>query len=112
MKKKFLNLGMQPLANSFLKSVKKEEFKYNLSIGFNTKTFLVSLMKTVNPKNQYTKFYAHRASESKTAREAFKNVAAELKKKFNPKLSMEIGSNDGVFIRNFKKIKLFLSNHV
>lgn len=97
---------MQPLANSFLKSVKKEEFKYNLSIGFNTKTFLVSLMKTVNPKNQYTKFYAHRASESKTAREAFKNVAAELKKKFNPKLSMEIGSNDGVFIRNFKKNKI------
>ncbi len=103
MKKKFLNLGLQPIANSFLKSKKKKEFKYNLSIGFDTKNYLVSLMKTVNPKKQYTKFYAHRASESKTMREAFKTVATNLKKRFKPKLTMEIGSNDGVFIRNFKK---------
>jgi methylation protein EvaC len=106
MGKKFLNLGLQPIANSFLTSKKKKEFKYNLSIGFNTKNFLVSLMKTVNPKKQYTKFYAHRASESKTMREAFKVVAVNLKKRFKPKLTMEIGSNDGVFIRNFKKDKI------
>jgi len=106
MRKKFLNLGLQPIANSFLTSKQKKEFKYNLSIGFNTKNFLVSLMKTVNPKKQYTKFYAHRASESKTMREAFKVVAINLKKRFKPKLTMEIGSNDGVFIRNFKKDKI------
>ncbi len=106
MKKKFLDLGMQPLANSFLASKVKNEFKYNLSIGFNTKNFLVSLMKTVNPKKQYTKFYAHRASESKTMRFAFKTVARKLIKRFKPKLSMEIGSNDGVFIRNFNRNKI------
>ena len=106
MKKRFLNLGMQPLANSFLVSRKKKEFKYNLSIGFNPKNFLVSLMKTVNPKKQYTRFYAHRASESKTMREAFKTVARKLDKRFKPKLTMEIGSNDGVFIKNFKKNKI------
>ena len=106
MKKKFLNLGMQPLANSFLKSKKKREFKYNLSIGFDTKNFLVSLMKTVNPKKQYTKFYAHRASESKTMREAFRSVGKRLIKRFNPKLTLEIGSNDGVFIKNFRKDKV------
>ena len=32
MKKKFLNLGKQPLANSFLSSIKKNEFFYNLSV--------------------------------------------------------------------------------
>ena len=106
MKKKFLNLGIQPLANSFLKSKKNKEFKYNLSIGFDTKNFLVSLMKTVNPKKQYTKFYAHRASESKTMQKAFKDVATKLKKRFKPKLTMEIGSNDGAFIKNFKKDKI------
>ena len=106
MKKKFLDLGLQPIANSFLKSKKKKEFKYNLSIGFNTKNFLVSLMKTVNPKKQYTKFYAHRASESKTMQKAFKDTAAYLKKRFKPKLTMEIGSNDGVFIKNFEKNKI------
>ena len=94
MRKKFLNLGLQPIANSFLTSKKKKEFKYNLSIGFNTKNFLVSLMKAVNPKKQYT------------MREAFKVVAINLKKRFKPKLTMEIGSNDGVFIRNFKKDKI------
>ena len=106
MKKKFLNLGIQPLANSFLRSKRNKEFKYNLSIGFDTKNFLVSLMKTVNPKKQYTKFYAHRASESKTMKKAFKVVAAKLKKRFKPKLTMEIGSNDGAFIKNFKKDKV------
>jgi SAM-dependent methyltransferase len=106
MKKKFLDLGMQPLANSFLKSKPKKEFKYNLSIGFDTKSLLVSLMKTVNPKKQYTKFYAHRASESITMREAFRIVAKKLAKRFKPKLTMEIGSNDGVFIRNFQKHKI------
>ena len=106
MKKKFLDLGLQPIANSFLRERKKKEFKYNLSIGFDTKNFLVSLMQPVNPRKQYTNLYAHRASESKTARKSFKDVALDLQKRFKPKLSMEIGSNDGVFIRNFKKNKI------
>ena len=41
MKKKFLDLGMQPLANSFLHNIKKKNLKkeyfYNLSIGFDKK---------------------------------------------------------------------------
>ena len=106
MKKKFLDLGLQPIANSFLRERKKKEFKYNLSIGFDTKNFLVSLMQPVNPRKQYTNLYAHRASESKTARKSFKDVALDLQRRFKPKLSMEIGSNDGVFIRNFKKNKI------
>ena len=103
MKKKFLNLGKQPLANSFLQSIKKNEFFYNLSVSFDTKNYLVSVTNPVNPKKQYTDQYAHRASESKTMREAFKKTAQKLKKKFSPKLVMEIGSNDGVFIKNFSK---------
>ena len=107
MKKKFLNLGKQPMANSFLKSTSKniikKEFFYNLSVSFDTKNFLVSVTNPVNPKKQYTDKYAHRASESKTMREAFKKTAKRLNKRYSPKLVMEIGSNDGVFIKNFKK---------
>jgi 2-polyprenyl-3-methyl-5-hydroxy-6-metoxy-1,4-benzoquinol methylase len=106
MKKKFLNLGKQPLANSFLTRLKKNEFFYNLSVSFDTKNFLVSVTNPVNPKKQYTDKYAHRASESKTMREAFKNTAKKLTKKFSPKLIMEIGSNDGVFIKNFPRKKV------
>ena len=107
MNKVFLNLGRQPLANSFLKDIKKKtlrnEFFYNLEICFNTKNYLVSVKKPVNPKKQYTDKYAHRASESKTMRQAFQNIAKKLFKRFRPKKIMEIGSNDGVFLRNFNK---------
>ena len=44
MKKKFLNLGRQPIANSFLnflnKSTLKKEFFYNLSVTFKCNLFL------------------------------------------------------------------------
>jgi len=107
MNKIFLNLGRQPLANSFLKDINKKtlrnEFFYNLRICFNTENYLVSIKKPVNPKKQYTDKYAHRASESKTMRLAFKDVAKKLYKRFRPKKIMEIGSNDGVFLRNFNK---------
>ena len=107
MNKVFLNLGRQPLANSFLKDIGKNtlhnEFFYNLKICFNTKNYLVSIDKPVNPKKQYTDKYAHRASESKTMRSAFKKVAKKLIKRFRPKKVMEIGSNDGVFLKNFNK---------
>ena len=107
MKKVFLNLGKQPIANSFLSSISrnsiKSEYFYNLNISFDTKTFLVSIKKPVNPKIQYTDKYAHRASESKTMQNAFKTSAIKLQKRFNPKYIMEIGSNDGVFLKNFNK---------
>ena len=107
MNKVFLNLGRQPLANSFLKNIEKKalrnEFFYNLKICFNTKNYLVSIAKPVNPKKQYTDKYAHRASESRTMRSAFKKVAQKLFKRFRPKKIMEIGSNDGAFLKNFDK---------
>ncbi|MDC1032974.1 class I SAM-dependent methyltransferase [Candidatus Pelagibacter sp.] len=107
MKKVFLNLLKQPITNSYLpnkkKSTLKNEFFYNLSIAFDTNNYLVSIKKPVNPKKQYTDQYAHRASQSKTMNLAFEKTANKLKKKYKPKLSLEIGSNDGVFIKNFNK---------
>ena len=48
MKKIFLDLGRQPITNSFLKKLDKKsidnEFFYNLKITFDTKTKLVSLL--------------------------------------------------------------------
>ena len=110
MKKTFLNLSKQPITNSYLSNVKnstlKKEFFYNLSITFDTNNYLVSIKKPVNPKSQYTDKYAHRASQSKTMNMSFKKMANRLKNKYKPKLSMEIGSNDGVFLKNFPKKKV------
>ena len=110
MKKTFLKLGKQPLANSFLSNLKKNtmknEFFYNLNICFNTKNYLVYLKKPVDPKSQYTDQYAHRASQSLTMKNAFQNIAEKLNKKFLPNTIMEIGSNDGIFLKNFNKNKV------
>ncbi len=110
MKKKFLNLLKQPITNSYLKKIDKKtiktEFFYNLSVVFDSRNYLVSLSKPINPKKQYTNKYAHRASQSITMNESFKKIAQKLKKKFRPKLALEIGSNDGVFLKNFKKNKI------
>ena len=107
MKKVFLNLLKQPITNSYLSNINsstlKKEFFYNLSIVFNLSNYLVSIKKPVNPKNQYTDTYAHRASQSRTMNLSFKKIADKLKKKYKPLLSMEIGSNDGVFLKNFNK---------
>ena len=110
MKKIFLNLLKQPITNSYLSKINKRdiraEYFYNLSVMFNTKNYLVSLSKPVDPKKQYTDKYAHRASQSLTMRNSFKKIASKLKLRFKPNFSMEIGSNDGVFLNNFKKNKI------
>ena len=51
--------------------------------------------------------YAHRASASKTMSLAYSTLAKSIKTRFKPKSILEIGSNDGVFIKHFKKIKNF-----
>ena len=52
--KKFLDLGMQPLANKYLtkKDIikKNKELFYHLEVGFNSKTKLVSILNTASPK--------------------------------------------------------------
>ena len=97
-------MGKHPITNNFLKTNKpKNEFFYNLKLTYHKETKLVSLDNFVPPKKMFNDKYAHRASESKTMREAFKNTARRLFKRFKPKQIMEIGSNDGVFLKNFDK---------
>ena len=107
----FLNLGKQPITNSYLPNLKsitlKKEIFYNLEIIFNTKNYLISIKKRINPRLQYTNLYAHRASQSRTMMRSFKFLSDKLKKKFNPKYVLEIGSNDGAFLRNFNKKNTF-----
>jgi len=102
--KKFLDLGKQPITNSFLRMDELgDEYFYNLSLGFDKKTKLVSLMDTVDPTKMFNDTYAHRASMSKTMSDSFSDIALRLKKEYKPQTVLEIGSNDGVFIKNFSK---------
>ena len=103
MNKFFLNLGNQPLANNFLRKFNNSQVKYNLKLYFNTKTKLVSISKRVPSNQMFNHKYPYRSSMSHTMRKSFKKLALKIKKKFNPNLLLEIGSNDGVLIQNFKK---------
>lgn len=106
MNKFFLDLGKQPLANNYLNKYKKKQVKYNLRLYFNTKTKLVSISKRIPSKKMFNNKYPYRSSISKTMQKSFYELSLEIKKKFKPKMFLEIGSNDGAFISNFKKEKV------
>ena len=103
--KKFLDLGLQPLANSLLtkKNLKKKEKKFRLQLGFNSKNYLVSIINTVPKEKMFNEKYPYKSSESHTMRLSFKNLSKKIKNKFKPIKILEIGSNDGVFLKNFNK---------
>jgi SAM-dependent methyltransferase len=103
MNKKFLDLGSQPLANNYLNKFKEKQIKYNLKLFFNTKTKMVSISKRIPSKIMFTNNYPYRSSMSKTMQNSFYKLSVEIKKKFNPKKILEIGSNDGALIKNFNK---------
>ena len=105
--KKFLDLGYQPLANSYLSSKKLNniEKKFKLEIGFNPKNYLVSILHTVPKEKMFNKDYPYKSSESFTMRNQFKKLSSRLNKRFKPDILLEIGSNDGAFLKNFSKKK-------
>jgi len=112
MKKKFLDLGKQPIANRFIDSVDiGKEFFYNLSVGFDIDTKLITHMEYVDAPMMFNENYTYRGSMSKTMLNHFSEFSDYLKlklpqypfyKRNNIKV-LEIGSNDGVFIRNWNQ---------
>ena len=103
MNKFFLNLGVQPLANNFLKKYSAKQPTYNLKLYFNTKTKMVSISKRIPSSVMFNSKYPYRSSMSSTMRTSFRQLSNEIKKKFNPKLLLEIGSNDGALLTHFDK---------
>ena len=103
MKKFFLDLGYQPLANNYLSKFKKKQTKYKLKIYFDSKSKLVSISKKIPSKKMFNSKYPYRSSMSKTMKTSFNELSKKIKKKFKPKMLLEIGSNDGVLLKNFKK---------
>jgi len=103
-----LDLGEQPPANSFLKKqkLKKTELKFPLRLFLCKKCFLLQLMDIVDKKLLFSK-YLYLTSASKPIVNHFEKYAQDINKKFlkdkkNP-LVIEIGSNDGTLLKNFKK---------
>jgi methylation protein EvaC len=104
--KAIINFGKMPLANGFIaRSDKKKEYQYNLKLGFNPKLKLVQLFDYPDPKKMFNKNYAFLSSTSESMKTHFVNYAKKLKKKIGKKnfSVLEIGCNDGILLKNFKK---------
>ena len=102
--KVFLDFGKMPIANGFLKKKEfKNEYFFPMKVGFNKRLSLFQLYKNPNPKKMFNKNYPFYTSSSKSMTLHFKKYAKWIKTKFNKKSSiLEIGSNDGTFLSNFK----------
>jgi len=104
-----LDLGKQPLANAFIKKrdIKKNENKFPLRLFLCKNCYLLQLIDIVN-KEFLFKQYLYMTSASKPIVNHFKKYALEIHKKYlknvdNP-LVIEIGSNDGSLLQEFKKL--------
>lgn len=108
MKKEFLDLGRQPMANKFLKEDEvKDEFFFDLKVVFDEETKLVSMKDFVKPEMMFNEDYKYNTSLSTPMANHFRETAIMLDKRFNPDKVLEIGSNDGPFITNFEKEQSF-----
>jgi len=97
-----LDLGIQPIANGFLN---EEDFInepfYHLVATYNTETYHFSIKNSVEPADMFNSNYAYFSSNSKPMISHFKETS-DILKLYNPTSILEIGSNDGCFIKNFE----------
>ena len=107
----FLDLGKQPLANGFLnkKDKLKKEYFYKLRVGFSKKSKMVQLFEVPKKEKMFNKNYAFYSSTSKFMDKHFEKFSKQIKnfiksKKIKKPLIVEIGSNDGIMLKRFKKL--------
>ena len=83
MRKEFLNLGKQPLANTFINSEDiNSEFFYDLKVVWNSETCLVSLKDFVKPNLMFNDKYKYHTSLSTQMVKHYKDISKRLKKEF------------------------------
>ena len=101
----FMSFGKMPMANGFLESQEfNDEFFYELEVGFSENNFLFQV--NDHPKsnkifNDKYPFYTHKSNYMVGHFEDYFNWIKKNFMKTNSKI-LEIGSNDGTFLKNFK----------
>ena len=103
--KPFMSFGKMPLANGFLnKDEFNSEYFFEMEVGFSEDLSLFQLNDHPKPEKMFNKKYPFYTGSSELMKLHFENYAKWIQKKFlktNSKL-IEIGSNDGTFLSNFK----------
>ena len=100
-----MNFGKMPLANAFLsKDQFSKEFFFDMKVGFSEKLSLFQLNDHPSPKQMFNKNYPFFTGSSDYMKEHFKKYANWIKENYvdNSSKIIEIGSNDGTLLKNFK----------
>lgn len=105
---KFLDFGIQPAADAFLKKEQLElkEPKYPLEVWFCKNCGHVQLG-YIAPRKPLFESFTYLSSVSKTMRENFQNIADEAVSRFNlgtESLIVDIGCNDGALLKCFREL--------
>ena len=100
----FMSFGKMPLANGFLnKNNFKNEFFFNLEVGFSDKISLFQINDHPKPVQMFNEKYPFFTGSSEFMKIHFKEYSNWIKKYLNSNSKLiEIGSNDGTFLSNFK----------
>jgi len=106
--KPILSLGYLPPVNNFRKinTLDMEETFYPADLMYSPSSKLVQINTIVNKETVFPKEYPYTSSTTKILRENFKELYTETKKIVNisnKDLVIDIGSNDGNLLNNFKK---------
>jgi methylation protein EvaC len=101
--KPFMSFGKMPIANGFLeKQDFSKEYFYNMEVGFSEDISLLQLNDHPKPEVMFNENYPFFTSSSKHMIEHFKSYANFVRKYLNTNSKLiEIGSNDGTFLKNF-----------
>ena len=100
----FMSFGKMPLANGFIEEKNfSKEFFYEMEVGFSKKLSLFQLNDFPNPKKMFNKEYPFYTGSSMYMKAHFKDYADWINKEYlkNGSKLIEIGSNDGTFLKNF-----------
>ena len=106
---RILDLGLHPCADTFVKNqnIALKLKKYPLQVGFCSCNHLTAINK-ISPNERYTKFdYSYTSDNSPVSRNHFYQISRIINKKFNLKNKdsiIEIGSNDGTFLKYIKEL--------
>ena len=103
--KPIIDFGKMPIANAFLTKERfKDEYFYNMVLGYDSKTKAIGLVNKVPPEKMFHENYAFFSSTSKGMQTHFRQTAEKLLSYAGKGIVVEMGSNDGIMLEAWKDL--------
>jgi methylation protein EvaC len=103
----FISYGQMPIANGFLDKVQfDKEYFFHMQVAHCKECSMVQLIDTPDRELMFNDNYAFFSGTSEAMKVHFRNFANDVKNNYLPEKDafvVEIGSNDGIMLGNFKE---------